>query len=203
MSSIQKSPNVSAVFLSSAAHFREIPESTSKEFCIMGRSNVGKSSFINHVFRNGKLARVSKTPGKTTLANFFKISDGTIWADLPGYGFAQKARSDQERWSMLVADYCEKRENLCGVIWLVDSRHPGLPIDRDAFTWLTSLSLPVFPVLTKADKLSHREQAESIARFRKDFPGALAPALYSTRQEDARIRFWESFPSWATELLGS
>ncbi len=200
MLSKRKRARPSAEFISSAARFEEIPKSVSPEFCILGRSNVGKSSFINHVFANGSLARVSKTPGKTTLANFYRVNDGTIWADLPGYGFAQKARSEQERWSLLVADYCEKRKNLCGVIWLCDSRHPGLPIDKEAIAWLVSLSLPVFAVLTKADKLSAAEQAQSVRRFAEEFPLSGAGLLFSTRSQQAGERFWQEFSAWASGL---
>ncbi len=188
----------SAVFASSAANIRDIPQGSEREFCVFGRSNVGKSSFINHVFSNGSLARVSKTPGKTTLANFYRVSDGSVWADLPGYGYAHKARSEQVRWSRLVADYCEKRGNLCGVIWLCDSRHPGLPLDKEALAWLSSLSLPVLAVLTKADKLSARERAENPARFVRELRLAEPPVLYSTRHEEARQRFWERYEAWAS-----
>jgi GTP-binding protein len=196
----KRHPRPSAAFLRSAADFNDIPQSTGREFCVLGRSNVGKSSFINHVFSNGGLARVSKTPGKTTLANFYRVSDGSVWADLPGYGFASRARTEQVRWSRLVAQYCEYRKNLCGVIWLCDSRHPGQVLDREAFAWFASLSLPWLLVLTKADKLTAQEQAGSLREYGRDFASVQPPVLYSTRSEDARDRFWEQFTAWAGSL---
>jgi len=197
---MEKSRPPSAVFLGSAAAWRDIPKGSEREFCVLGRSNVGKSSFINHVFSNGSLARVSKTPGKTTLANFYRISDGTVWVDLPGYGYAQKARSEQVRWSRLVADYCENRDALSGVIWLCDARHPGLALDKEAFAWLSSLSLPVLAVLTKADKLSARECAENPGRFSREIGLRDIPLLYSTKDEEARRRFWERYTAWADDV---
>jgi GTP-binding protein len=190
---------LSAEFLSSAAHYKEIPESIAREFCIFGRSNVGKSSFINHLFGNGRLARVSKTPGKTTLANFYRVGDGSIWADLPGYGHAQRAREEQVRWSKLVADYCENRKNLSGVIWLCDLRHPGMNIDKEAYAWLATLSLPVLAVLTKADKLSRQEQMANAGRYCREFGFPGIPVLYTTADESARERFWKRYLPWAAD----
>lgn len=184
----------------SAARYDEIPAGRQREFCLLGRSNVGKSSFVNQVFGEKRLARVSKTPGKTTLANFFSISDGSVWVDLPGYGHAQRARAEQRRWSALIADYCENRENLCGVIWLCDIRHPGLEIDREAFTWLSSLCLPLFAVLTKADKLTQREQAANGRKFAGLFRMDAAPVLFSNAGEMSRKVFWDRFCAWAKNL---
>jgi GTP-binding protein len=190
-----------AEFLFSAARFSEIPESRSREFCICGRSNVGKSSFINHVFSDGGLARVSKMPGKTTLANFFSVSDGSVWVDLPGYGHANRARTEQVRWSHLIADYCEKRENLLGAIWLCDSRHPGIDLDIEAYAWFRTLGLPVFPVLTKADKLTRREETENVRRFIDLFHPDAAPVLFSNTGERTREIFWKQFYSWSQRCL--
>jgi GTP-binding protein len=191
---------LSAEFLSSAAQYSDIPKSSSMEICVLGRSNVGKSSFINHVFGNSRLARVSNTPGKTTLANFYKVSDGTIWADMPGYGYAQRAKSEQVRWSRLIADYCENRENLAGVIWLCDLRHPGMSIDKEAFSWLATLSLPVLGVLTKADKLSRQEQHENARRYRREFGHDYDPVPYSIAGDGARELFYRRYFSWTAEL---
>lgn len=186
-----------AEFLFSAAQYAEIPNSDKKEFCILGRSNVGKSSFLNHVFANSRLARVSKTPGKTTLANFFSISDGSVWVDLPGYGHARRARTEQVRWSRLVAEYCEGRKNLRGVLWLCDSRHPGLEIDKEGFAWLSSLGLPLMTLLTKADKLTRQEQAEAVMTFLQRVPVDPKPLLFSNAGERSRAVFWDHFYSWA------
>jgi GTP-binding protein len=189
-----------AQFLFSAARYDEIPVRRQREFCLLGRSNVGKSSFVNHVFGEKRLARVSKTPGKTILANFFSVSDGSVWVDLPGYGHAVRARAEQRRWSVLIADYCENRENLQGVIWLCDIRHPGLEIDKEAFAWCASLGLPLFAVLTKADKLTQREQAEQGRKFAALFRMDVAPVLFSNAGEMSRRVFWDRFRAWEKSL---
>jgi GTP-binding protein len=196
----EKKQRPTAVFLSSAAHYDDVPKSAGREFCVLGRSNVGKSSFINHLFGNKTLARVSKTPGKTTLANFYRVSDGSVWADLPGYGHAERARSEQIRWSRLIADYCESRKNLRGVIWLCDIRHPGLVIDKEAYSWLVSLSLPVLTVLTKADKLPAQQQAAHARQYAAAFGMRRLPVLYSTSIDAARERFWKRYVEWASTL---
>jgi GTP-binding protein len=167
----------------------------------MGRSNVGKSSFINHVFANKALARVSKKPGKTTLANFFKVNDGTVWVDLPGYGHAKRAKTEQVRWSRLIADYCEKRENLLGVIWLCDSRHPGLDIDKEACAWFQTLSMPVFMVLTKADKLTRNEQAITKKQYRQHFNLNQDPLVYSNTADTFRDEFFELYSAWQKDIV--
>jgi GTP-binding protein len=190
-----------AQFLFSAAHFNEIPKSESREFCVLGRSNVGKSSFINHVFADNRLARVSKTPGKTTLANFFALGDGSVWVDLPGYGHARRAMDEQARWSQLIEDYCVKRKNLRGVIWLCDSRHPGLEIDKEAFAWFSSRGLPVFSVLTKADKLTRQEQVGAVQSFARLFPADPVPILFTNEGERSRMVFWDHFYAWARRLV--
>jgi GTP-binding protein len=196
----EKMQRPAAVFLSSAAHYADIPRSTSPEFCVLGRSNVGKSSFINHVFGNKTLARVSRTPGKTTLANFYRASDGSVWADLPGYGHAERARSEQIRWSRLIADYCQNRKNLRGVILLCDIRHPGQILDKEAYSWLVSLSLPVLAVLTKADKLPAQQQEARARQYAAAFGMRRLPVLYSTSIDAARERFWKRHAEWAAEL---
>jgi GTP-binding protein len=192
--------NERAEFLFSAARFDQIPRSDKREFCILGRSNVGKSSFINHVFGDNRLARVSKTPGKTTLANFFGLSGGSVWVDLPGYGHARRGHDEQVRWSQLIEDYCVGRKNLRGVIWLCDSRHPGLEIDREAFAWFSSRRLPVFPVLTKSDKLTRQEQAKALTAFVALFPVDIEPVLFTCQGEQSRMVFWDRFSAWAKRL---
>jgi GTP-binding protein len=188
-----------AEFVLSAAHFKDLPSPVGEEFCIMGRSNVGKSSFINHVFSKKGLARVSNKPGKTILANFFKVSDQTMWVDLPGYGYAKTARAERVRWNKLIEEYCEKRENLRGVIWLLDVRHVGLKIDLEAREWLMRLGLPTLPVLTKCDKLTKNELAAHKKAFIKAFEFSMEPLAYSVNDIAYRDRFWEYYKQWQTQ----
>jgi GTP-binding protein len=185
-----------AEFIMSAAHFSELPAHEEEEFCVMGRSNVGKSSFINHVFENRRLARVSKMPGKTILANVYRVSDGTMWVDLPGYGYARTARTERVRWNRLIEEYCEKRNNLKGIIWLLDARHAGLPIDLEAWEWLGHRHLPLLPVLMKCDKLSRSEIVAQKNAFIKAFGFSRSPVTYSVNDAMYRDRFWKRYEQW-------
>lgn len=184
------------VFLGSAAHYNDLPKPVSMEYCIIGRSNVGKSSFINHVLERSRLARVSKTPGKTNLANFFSINNKMIWVDLPGYGYAKASRTEKTRWSSLIRDYCEKRENLFGVIWLVDIRHVGLKTDVEAYNWLCGIGLPVFPVITKSDKLPQSKRARHVREIGSFFQFNFPAAVYSINRNSSRKEFWKRFNTW-------
>lgn len=185
-----------AQFLLSAARYSELPKPTGVEYCILGRSNVGKSSFINHILDNKSLARVSKTPGKTNCANCYRINGSMIWVDLPGYGYAKTSRSEKKRWSKLISDYCMKRENLCGIIWLIDMRHIGVRADIDAYAWLHKCAVPFLPVLTKSDKLSQKERAVQVKKAGETFFCSSAPVTYSIRKPGSRERFWKQFRLW-------
>ena len=184
-------------FILSAGTLRELPPTPGKEYALLGRSNVGKSSFINHVCANKSLARTSKQPGTTVCANLYNIEENLFWVDLPGYGFARTTLDEKARWSRLIRDYCEKRRNLAGIIWLVDSRHIGVAMDREAYAWLTSLKKPVMPILTKSDKCTHGEQIEQRKSFAKKFGAFGDPIFFSLREQACRDLFWQRFEQWA------
>lgn len=187
-----------ATFDMSAGKASEFPSRPGEEFCVMGRSNVGKSSFINHVFARKGLARVSKTPGKTVLANFYRLDDGSYWVDLPGYGYARASRTEGGRLTSLLRDYCERREQLSGIILLVDVRHPGTRADLEAYQWLSALDVPILVVLTKCDKLS-RAAVQKMARKHRSMLGErVRIATYSTQQSGSRASFWREFDLWRT-----
>jgi GTP-binding protein len=198
--SLKKQLNIRAKFLLSAASYKDFPHPIGAEYCILGRSNVGKSSFINHVLKNSSLARISKKPGKTNLANFYRINDTIIWVDLPGYGYARVSHKEKRRWSSLIRDYCEKRENLYGVIWLLDVRHVGIPTDVDACRWLCRLGLPVLPVITKSDKLTQSECIKHIREIEEYYHFNHSPVIYSIRKQSSRIQFWKEFIGWIESM---
>jgi GTP-binding protein len=200
-SSLEKAYIMNARFVCSAAHYNQVPAEGGDEFCLMGRSNVGKSSFINHVFGNRDLARVAKKPGKTTLANFFEVSDGTVWVDLPGYGFASAPKGEKVRWDRLIEEYCEKREILRGCVWLLDIRHPGLPVDLLAHRWFSSRRIPMFPVLTKCDKVTRQEGAALLKEFMESFGFPEEPVMYTTTRQACKEEFWMRFGKWQSGLV--
>ncbi|AOS96441.1 putative GTP-binding protein EngB [Microbulbifer aggregans] len=142
-------------FLTSAPTLAECPEDSGAEVAFAGRSNAGKSSAINALTGNNKLARTSKTPGRTQLINFFSISDDQRLVDLPGYGYAKVARSMKDEWQRHLAFYLEQRQCLRGLVLLMDIRQPLKEFDLHMLTWAVQAGLPVHILLTKADKLKN------------------------------------------------
>lgn len=191
-----------AEFVRSYTNAVEMPMSESPEFALLGRSNVGKSSFLNHIFARKGLARVSKKPGKTRMANVYKTSEGSVWVDLPGYGYATAGRQDKQGWSKLIDQYCRKREPLAGILWLLDIRHPGMRMDQLAAEWLQSLAVPVLPIFTKSDKLSRNSAMKNAATYRKTFLLTESPVLFTITSAKCREDFWERFFAWKTGILG-
>lgn len=184
----------------SAGTSKDFPNVKRDEYCVLGRSNVGKSSFINHAFNDRTLARVSKTPGKTTLANFYQLSSGECWVDLPGYGYAKGAKGQTHRLSDLVRDYCSIREQLKGIMWLIDVRHPGLETDAQAGQWLRELGKPFLVVLTKCDKESNSRLAVLVKQHREVFAPGTTFVKYSTSVPRSRDDFWTAYSQWVAGI---
>ena len=161
----------SADFLISATNLRNCPRSDLPEFAMIGRSNVGKSSLINMLTERRGLAKVSATPGKTKLMNFFTIktlnSSANTWTlvDLPGYGYAKVAQGQRADFNEATADYIEGRENLLCVFVLIDSRIEPQRIDLDFLQWLGERDMPHAIVLTKIDKQSPTATRANVDRF--------------------------------------
>lgn len=202
VNSVNSFRKLSASFITSAAYYKDLPSPTGEEYAVLGRSNVGKSSFINHVLENRNLARTSKKPGKTSLANFYQVDQSMVWVDLPGYGYAKTSGKERIRWSQLIASYCEKRKNLGGIIWLIDIRHIGAKADCDADAWLKGLGLQIFPVLTKADKLIKQQRIVKAREARNVFKLDLEPVFYSVNDHQSRYRFWIAFDAWRKSVHG-
>jgi GTP-binding protein len=141
-------------FLLSAHNLTQCPEDKGREIAIAGRSNVGKSSVLNVISNNHKLARTSKSPGRTQLLNFFLVTDRCRLVDLPGYGFARVPANVRLHWGKLLQSYFEKRRSLAGLVLVMDVRHPLRPFDRQMLSWCEAAGLPVHILLNKADKLS-------------------------------------------------
>ena len=185
-----------ASFECSAARSEELPSRGTGEYCLLGRSNVGKSSFLNHLFADNSLAKVSSRPGKTVLINLFSLQSGERWVDLPGYGYAQVAKGEQRRIAGLLDAYLTQRKELRGVIWLLDSRHVGLAADRDVAGWLLQRDLPVLAVLTKCDKLSRSACARALDSHARILHLSRPAVVYSIREQRCRFRFWEAYCRW-------
>ena len=168
----------SAVFLKSAATPADFPADTGREVAFVGRSNSGKSTAVNLITGTRKLARVSKTPGRTQLLNFFSLGEDRRLVDLPGYGFARVAADVQARWKRSLEAYLSSRESLRGLIVTMDIRRGMTRLDEQLLRWLEShRELPLAVLLTKADKLS---RSEAMAQQRA-LAAALGPDAKVTR----------------------
>ncbi len=157
-----------AQFVLSNSDYKKCPKPTMPEYAFIGRSNVGKSSLINMLTNNSKLAKTSGKPGKTQLINHFIINDNWYLVDLPGYGYAKVSKTDREKWGKMIYDYITQRENLYNIFVLVDSRIPPQAIDMEFINWLGENGIPFGIIYTKTDKLSKNKVAASIAAFKRE-----------------------------------
>lgn len=151
-----------AVFLKSESSAEEYKGFGMPEVLLVGRSNVGKSSVINMLANNTKLAKVSSTQGKTKLINFFMFNKEFILVDLPGYGYAEASKLEQQRWSKMIDGFIETTKNLACVVLLVDIRHKPTAQDIQMLDYLTFNNIPVTIVATKYDKIKKSERMKKL-----------------------------------------
>lgn len=155
----------SAKYLISSPKVEDCPKPDKPEYAFIGRSNVGKSSLINMLTRQTKLAKTSGSPGKTQLINHFLINGSWYLVDLPGYGYAKVSQQQRAQWQKMISNYLQKRENLMTVFVLVDSRLKPQQLDLDFMAQLGEWGIPFSIVFTKADKSTQREVAQNAKRF--------------------------------------
>jgi GTP-binding protein len=164
-------PRLPLAFVCSAPNVRTCPPPTGPEIAIAGRSNAGKSSVINRLTGNRQTAKVSRTPGRTRLINFFERPNGDRIVDLPGYGYAKAERQAQAEWQGAVNTYLSRRDSLTGVVLVMDIRHPLQPFDIDMLGWGEASGLPVHILLNKADKLGQANRMAALQLVRKAIAG--------------------------------
>ncbi len=151
-----------ARFVISVADAKNMPDYKVPEIAIAGKSNVGKSSFINFMVNQNKLARTSQEPGRTRLLNYFEINKGEYYfVDLPGYGYARVNHGEKQKWGALIESYLQKSENLINVFVLLDIRHEPTEDDKMLLKYLYLYSIPFTVIATKADKLSKQQQQKA------------------------------------------
>jgi GTP-binding protein len=160
-----------AAFEISAAKLSGLPRSDGAEVAFAGRSNAGKSSAINTLAAHTRLAYVSKTPGRTQLINVFRLRNGAALVDLPGYGYADVPDAVRRDWGSLLESYLSKRQNLVGLVLIMDSRRPLLELDWQMIGWFVPSGRPIHCLLTKSDKLTKQEQAKTLVDARKALEG--------------------------------
>jgi len=164
---LMKNPFKNTTFLFGITKYKNLPEDTGIEILLSGRSNAGKSSALNALTDNKKLARISKTPGRTTEINFFKVEESFKLLDLPGYGFAKSGHSRKKDWGPLLEEYFENRKALKAVLIFMDIRHPLKPIDLEMIELCESFDVVYIPVLTKSDKVSKNILMKAIQQVSK------------------------------------
>jgi GTP-binding protein len=158
----------SVSFVVSNTDHKKCPEDGLPEFAFIGRSNVGKSSLINLLTGNKKLAKTSSTPGKTQLINHFVINEQWYLVDLPGYGYAKVSKSARSNWEKFIADYLTNRKSLMNIFILLDSRLEPQKIDLEFINWCGEKQLPFVLVFTKIDKLSSSALQRNTSKFKKE-----------------------------------
>ena len=176
-----------ANFIVSAEKLSQCPDFQLAEFPLLGRSNVGKSSFINGLANNRKLAKTSNTPGKTRLINFFNFSNEFILADLPGYGYAKVSKEAQNRWQKYLEEYLLKREQITSLIQLVDGRHDIQKNDFQMREWIMAYDLPIFTVVTKMDYVPKPKVQSVLKKVEKEFGGEVYPFSAIDNRYNAKI----------------
>lgn len=157
----------SAQFVISNSDVRKCPQDGKPEYAFIGRSNVGKSSLINMLTGRRKLAMTSATPGKTLLINHFIINDEWYLVDLPGYGYAKRSKSQNEKLQEIISSYVLDREQMTLLFVLIDCRHEPQKIDLEFITWLGENGVPFSIIFTKADKLTKTALASNVAAYKK------------------------------------
>ena len=157
-----------AKFINSSPDLKDTPEDQGKEIAFAGRSNAGKSSAINTLTRQNGLARISKTPGRTQMLNFFEINDQKRFVDLPGYGYAKVPIAVKKKWHELMEKYLTQRKSLCAIILVMDVRHPLTEFDWQMVDWCQHTGLPLHILLTKADKLTYGAAKNTLMQVQKE-----------------------------------
>ena len=172
-----------ATFYTTVNHLRDLPLPGGVEIAFAGRSNAGKSSVINTLANRGRLAFVSKTPGRTQHINFFQLGNDRFLVDLPGYGYAKVPLEIRQHWEHLLSTYLQTRESLHGMVLIMDVRHPLTPLDRRMLDWFAPTGKSVHVILTKADKLTRQQARKTL--------------------KDVQVFLRESYPQCSAQLFSS
>ena len=175
-------------FIKSANQVSQFPEDSGSEIAFVGRSNAGKSTALNAIFRRKNIAKTSKTPGRTQLVNFFDVDDDCRVVDLPGYGFAAVSKEKRKQWDKLISDYFRTRDALKGVFLIIDSRRMITQLDHLFLEFYLPLDKLLHVVLTKADKLKNLEQIEALRSTETSLGNVATIQLFSgTKKEGITV----------------
>ncbi|MDQ3267424.1 MAG: ribosome biogenesis GTP-binding protein YihA/YsxC, partial [Pseudomonadota bacterium] len=175
-----------------------------REVAFAGRSNAGKSSAINTLANHVRLAYTSKTPGRTQHLNYFDLGENCFLVDLPGYGYAKVPPEIRAHWEELLSGYIHTREALCGLVIIMDVRHPLTPLDEQMLNWFAPTGKPVHVLLTKSDKLSRQQANMTLNRVKlhleKHFPFC-SVQLFSSLKKIGMVEAEAVIASWFSTLI--
>lgn len=191
-----------AEFLTSASKLSQCPPDEGWEVAFAGRSNAGKSSAINSLTDNKKLAKTSKTPGRTQLLNFFQLTATQRLVDLPGYGFAKVPQAVKREWTRQLENYLQQRQCLRGLVLLMDIRHPMQPFDQQMLAWALEASMPVHILLTKADKLNRGPAANTLLKVKSElqpYGQLVSVQQFSALKHSGHKELIEVLDAWLTD----
>ncbi|MCF6264318.1 MAG: ribosome biogenesis GTP-binding protein YihA/YsxC [Xanthomonadales bacterium] len=180
----------------SAAKLAQLPEDDGFEVAFAGRSNAGKSSAVNALTRQNKLARTSKTPGRTQQIVIFEMNNNRRLMDLPGYGYAKVPEALRKDWKQLMAEYFAIRKSLQGVVLLMDVRHPMKPFDEQMLEWSVRNMIPCHILLTKADKLKRGPSQAALLKLKRNLPELASAQLFSAKTRDGVGPLIEKLNGW-------
>lgn len=181
----------------SAVSPKQYPQGEKPEVVLVGKSNVGKSSFINTMINRKNLARTSNTPGKTRQINFYNIDDIFYFVDLPGYGYSKMSKAEQVKCGKFIEDYLEKRDNISVVVMVVDIRHKPTADDQMMYDYILKTNLPFMVITNKADKIAITKVDNEVNRI-KDFFGISYTTIlpFSSERKIYQDRVWEEIEKY-------
>ncbi|HEY4554563.1 MAG TPA: ribosome biogenesis GTP-binding protein YihA/YsxC [Bacillaceae bacterium] len=182
----------------SAVRPEQYPDDRLPEFALAGRSNVGKSSFINKMIGRKSMARTSSKPGKTQTLNFYKIEEQLYFVDVPGYGFAKVSKSERDAWGRMIETYFTTRNELCAVLLIVDLRHPPTNDDVMMYDFLKHYDLPCIVIATKADKIPKGKWDKhlKITRETLDMERGDELIMFSSETGAGKDAAWNALSKW-------
>ena len=192
---------LTSTFLTSADRLQRCPVDDAPEVCFVGRSNAGKSSTLNRLTGSKSLARVSKTPGRTQLINFFAVAEGGRLVDLPGYGYAKAAKARRDAWGRAIDDYLNHRTNLVGIVLVMDARRPLQPFDAHMIDWAKPRSLPLLALLNKADKLKRGARTQVLRSVQHVLDDDCQAVLFSALTGLGRAEAIDHVRNWLEDAM--
>lgn len=188
--------NKAEIVISAVAE-AQYPDDDLPEVVLLGRSNVGKSTFVNTLIERRSLARTSQQPGKTQTMNFYQINDLFRFVDMPGYGYAKASKSERDKWGKMIEKYLRQRENVVMIFQLIDSRHEPSEDDHLMYDWLVYYDLNPVIIGTKADKISKSNQKKSMNQIAKalNLKSSREVILFSSETKLGKEEAWERMES--------